>query len=246
MKLEIQARDIQIMKFVFACRVVSYSQIIRRHFPKTHEVVARRRIRGLAECGYFKISALELSGKVVRIVQPLPDLWPLIQQKWPLEVDSPHFKSESLEHDVRMAEMFIRFEKLKCFRSFFTENLLQSSSALAEDPRFRDLAKIQSDGALTIEDSKGNLRIFGVEFELSKKSPDGYRQKLIDYYLAKGIDGVFYVSPSRQIHTLLTRMEEEVGKDREPLVWRTYEENTLGDSTKIIFHNRKEQSLELR
>jgi len=233
------------MKFVFACRVVTYDQIIRRHFPKTHEVVARRRIRKLSDCGYLKISALERLGKIVRIVQPLPEIWPIIREKWALEVDAPHFKSESLEHDIRMSEVFMRLEKLKCFRSFFTENLLQSSSALAEDPRFRDLAKIQADGALSVEDATGNLRIYGVEFELSKKSPEGYRQKLIDYHLAKGIDGVLYVSPSRQIHTLLARTEEEIGKDREPLVWRSYEETAFLNSGKITFHNRLEQTLEL-
>src|SRR5207253_7728031 len=98
LKIEVQARDIQILKFVFACRAVSYDQIIRRHFPKTHEVVARRRIRKLADCGYLKVSVMELFGKVARVVQPLPQIWPLIREKWSLEVDTPHFKSESLEH----------------------------------------------------------------------------------------------------------------------------------------------------
>jgi len=232
------------MKFVFACRVVSYNQIIRRHFPKTHEIVAMRRIRKLASCGYFKISVVELFGKAIRVVQPLPQIWPVIRERWPLEVDAPHFKSESLEHDVRMAEVFIRLERLKCYRSFFTENLLQSSTALAEDPRFRDLTRNQADGALTIEDTKGDLRVYGLEFELNKKSPDGYRQKLIDYYLARGIDGVLYVSPKREIRSLLMRVDEEIGKDREPLVWFLSEENALGVSNKIIFQDRKEQILE--
>jgi hypothetical protein len=244
LKIEIQARDIQIMKFVFACRVVTYDQIIRRHFPKIHINVARRRIRKLADCGYFKVSALLIGGQVLRIVQPLPAMWPLISERWPLVVDSPLYKSESLEHDVRMAELFMRLEKLNCYRSFFTENLLQSSSALAQDPRFCDLTKIQADGALTIVDAKENLRIYGVEFELSKKSPEGYRQKLLDYHLAKGIDGVLYISPERQIHALLARVEEEICNEREPFVWRIFEENALKPSEKIIFHNRLEQTLE--
>jgi hypothetical protein len=233
------------MKFIFACRVVTYDQIIRRHFPKTHEVVARRRIRRLADCGYFKISVLEIFGKALRIVQPLPALWPIISEKWKFEVEAPLFKSESLEHDIRMAEVFMRFEKLNSYRSFFTENLLQSSAALASDPRFQDLAKIQADGAVTIADAKGTLQTYGVEFELNKKSPDAYRQKLVDYYLARGIDGVLYVSPKRQVTNLLSRVEEEIGKDRDPIVWFCSEESVQARSATITFQNRKGQALEL-
>lgn len=246
MKLAIQPRDIQVMKFVFACRVVSYDQIIRRHFPKTKEIVARRRLRKLSKAGFLKVSVLELFGKIVRVVQPLPQVWPLICEKWPLAVDTPHFKSESMEHDVRMADVFMKLEKLKCFRSFFTENLLQSSLALAEDPRFKSLTKLQADGALTVVDATGNLKIYGVEFELSKKSPEGYRQKLIDYYLAKGIDGVLYVSPKREIQSLLTRIENEMGKDRASLVWFSSEESVRKANDTIIFNNRKEQTLEFK
>lgn len=245
MKVELQPRDIQILKFVFACRVASYDQIFRRHFSGIKYEVARRRLRKLGVAGFIKISVLELFGKSLRVVQPLPKIWPYICEKWPLHVDVPHFKSESLEHDVRLTEVFMRLEKLKSFKSYFTENLLQSSTTLAEDPRFRDLTKIQADGALTVQDQKGNLRLYGVEFELSKKSPEGYMQKLIDYYLARGIDGVLYISPKDQVFSLLTRTDSEIGKNRRPLVWFCSEQTALAQSNKIIFKNREDHILEL-
>ncbi len=73
-----------------------------------------------------------------------------------------------------MAKVFMKIKKLKYFRRFFTENLLQPSLALAEYPRFRSLAKLQADGRLTITTAAGNLKIYVVEFELSEKSPEGY------------------------------------------------------------------------
>lgn len=245
MKIIIQQRDIQILKFVFACRVVSYDQIIRRHFPTTNEALARRRIRGLAKCGYLQISINYINGKSLRVVQPLPAIWSVIGEKWPFGIDVPHFKSKSPEHDVRAAEVFMKFEKLKCFRSYFTENLLQSSSDLAEDPRFSDLVKIQADGALSLEDTKGNLRVYGIEYELSKKSPDGYKQKLTDYFLAKGIDGVFYISPMQEVQTLLTRIESDIGHNRRPLVWFKAEDTSQEASQKIILKNREGKIIEL-
>ena len=245
MKVEVQARDIQVMKFVFACRAVTYDQILRRHFPKTHKVVAWRRIRRLAIDGYFKVSVLEIRGRAVRVVQPLPKMWPLIIKKWPFAVEMPHYKSESPEHDVGVAEIFLRFEKLKCFRSFFTENLLQSSITLAEDPRFKETAKLQSDGALVISDPKGEQRVYALEYELSKKSPDRYRQKFIDYYLARGIDGVLYISSEREVASLIARIDEEISQDRDSIVRFCFELSALSANPKMIFSTRERANLEL-
>lgn len=160
-------------------------------------------------------------------------------------MDTPHFKSESVDHDVRAAEIFMRLEKLKCYRSFFPENLLQSSLALSEDPRFRDLAKIQADGALTVQDSGGSLRIYGIELELSKKCPERYHQKLVDYYLARGIDGVIYISPKQEILNAVARMDQEVRTDRDSILYLGLEDRVLEARDKITFINVNERLLEL-
>lgn len=245
MKVKIQPRDIQIMKFVFACRVVTYAQIKRRHFPKACDVVARRRIRSLVNDGYFKVGSIELSGKLLRTLQPTPALWPVIEKKWPFIVDTPHYKSESTEHDIRMTEIVMRLEKLKSYRSFYTENLLQSSSALIDDPRFRDLEKIQPDGVLIVEDQKGALRIYAVELELSRKSLELYRQKFIDYYLARGIDGVLYISSKRDIEGVIAKIDEEFSHDRSSIVRFAFEQNVVSGTPMLCFSNRKEPDVEL-
>ena len=233
------------MRFVFACRVVTYGQITRRHFPKTKPVVARRRIRALADQGYFKTGVIELNGKVMRTVQPLPTTWSLIKDKWPFEVDRPHFKSESIEHDVRLTEILLRFEKMKCYRSFLSENLLQSSTGLANDPRLGGLSKIQPDGVLTIVDQKGCQRIYAVELELSRKSLELYRQKFIDYYLARGLDGVLYISSKPDIESAITNIDLEFSQRRESIMRFTAEKNVLGDSPKVIFSNQKMPTVDL-
>jgi hypothetical protein len=244
--IKLQPRDIQIMKFAFACRAVTYDQIVRRHFQGIRTKTAWRRIRRLADSRFFKISVIDVRGKSARVVQPLPSIWPVICEKWPIAMDTPHFKSESLEHDARMTEVYLRLQKLSCYRSFFTENMLQSSLALAEDPRFQDAVKIQSDGVLTIADAKGNLRIYAVELELSKKSPDRCREKLTDYYLARGIDGVLYVSPEREVERLITRIDEEIRSGRDSIVHFAYEEIVFSESSKITFTNPEGGIIELR
>ncbi len=246
MKLQLQPRDIQIMKFVFACRAVTYDQIVRRHFHAVDKKTAWKRLRRLSKCGFFKINSIEINGKSVKVVQPLATIWPAIREKWTFSIDTPHFKSESVEHDVRMAEVILQFERLKCFRSLFTENLLQSSLALAEDPRFKDAVKLQSDGVLTFVDGRGELQAYGVELELSKKSPERYREKLVNYYLAHGLDGVLYVSPEREIQRLLARVDEEIRSERESILYFSYERDVVSRISPLIFSNLQGGNLELR
>lgn len=246
MKLQLQPRDIQVMKFVFACRAVTYDQIVRRHFHGIDKKTAWKRLRRLSKYGFFKISSMEINCKSVKVVQPLGTIWPAIREKWTFLIDTPHFKSESVEHDVRMAEVILRFEQLNCFRSFFPENLLQSSLALAEDPRFKDAVKLQSDGVLTFVDARGNFRAYGVELELSKKSPERYREKLVNYYLARGLDGVLYVSPEREIQRLLARVDEEIRLQRDSILHFSYERDVVSGTTPLIFTNVQGGNLELR
>lgn len=233
------------MKFVFACRVVTYDQIARRHFPKISIAIARRRIRNLAEQGYFKLGHILIGKYVERTVQPLPLVWPQIDEKWLFHVDNPHFKSESSGHDVRMTELILRFEKLTNFRSFLTENLLQSSSALMSDPRFRDLDRIQPDGILIVRDQTGAERLYAVELEISKKTPERYREKLLGYYLARGIDGVLYVCSTPQIAAVVARADREIRRERDSIVRFLAEPDALATTDKMIFVNDEEVPVEL-
>lgn len=244
MKLQIQLRDEQLLKFIFACRVVTIKQILRRHFQGRNRSIGYDRIKLLLDAGYIRRNATSVSGKITTYLQPLPKCWEVIGEKWPFEVDRPHFKSESPEHDIRLTELMMRLERLKGFRSFITENLLQSSSVLADDPRFGDLTKIQSDGALTIIGKNGTPEVYAFELELSKKSFDRYREKLGSYYLARGIDGVLYVSPGSEVPVVLAKVESEIGQHRPPLVWMVLEENALREDRPLHFVNRNGARLE--
>jgi hypothetical protein len=243
MKVILQTRDIQILKFIFACRAVTYNQVRQRHFGESSATAARRRLKALARAGYLKTTVIELFEKVIKVVQPLPKSWEAIEGKWPFEIDKPYFKSESLEHDVRLADLFLRFEKLACFRSFITENLLASSKTLANDPVFESAAKIHSDGVLSIIDIEGQLKVYAVEIELSKKTVQRYTQKLVDYYLSQGLDGVLYISPSQEIQRLLAKVDAEVSNEQKSLVYFASEDEVKANQPQIIFKNRKEQAL---
>jgi hypothetical protein len=204
--MQLQKRDREILKFVYLFRAVSFSQLQNRFFSKTFRTVGSRRIRMLASAGYMRIFQTGEEPLKYRYVQLTDKGWNEIRELWPFEIDNPLIKSESPIHDLRLASLVPAFERLSTMRQFMTENLLQSSGALKDDPKFSALSRLQSDGAIVLKPQNGDEYLYGFEFEISKKTPDRYREKLMNYYLASGIDGVLYVSNSQSILDAIARM----------------------------------------
>lgn len=235
MSIDIQPRDRQIMRHVFVHRVATYDQIRRRFFAKNFETVARNRIRKLVKHGYFRSFGAEHGGVLIRALSLTEKSWPLIAEGWGFDVDNPHFRSESVEHDFRLAEVVLRFEKLQSFARFLSENLLQSSTALAADPIFRDAVNLQSDGVLVLKDKDGGSILYAVEYEISKKAPDRYIRKLEGYYQAGGIDGVLYVCGNQEIAAAVAQADRKIRTGHESIVFLAGESSVLKSESKIIF-----------
>ena len=245
MSIEVQERDIKLLKFVFACRVASYQQIVQRCFVEKNRMNAYRRVRKLCGAGLLKSAFVVRGNQEKKYVSVTEKAWPLIRDDWPFDVDSPHFKSESPNHDLRLNEILFKLEKLKTFRSFYPENLLQSSTVLAGEGNLCDLAKLQADGALLLNGPDGRTYTYGIEFEISKKTPERYREKLGAYYLARGIDGVIYVCSEREIVNSLNLIDRELRKEGVSILFFGMEKEVLHSAEKINFQNAKEHRLEL-
>ena len=235
MAVTIQPRDLDIFKYVFAFRVVSYEQIRRKFFAGVHPTAAYSRLRKLCKANYLRSFPLAAGATSTMHVSLREKAWPSIENLWGFEVDSPRFKSDSLDHDVRLAEIHSRLERLRLYRNYLSENLLQSSTFLATNQNYRDLVNIRADGALELKEPSGEVYLFSIELELSKKAPDRYRKKLEAYNRAGGIDGVIYICGDLEIMGLIERIDTELGKDRASVVYLGTEASVLECSDKIFF-----------
>lgn len=233
--IEIQRRDIEIMQFAFEFRVVTYNQIRRRYFLGKNESASRNRINHLAKHGFLKTYGWDSSGFLHKCASPTEKAWDVISNSWGYEIQNPHFKSESREHDFRFAEVAMKLQKLKLYEELITENLLQSSLEFKSDPNFRDLVTLQSDGVLKLRDPNKERHLYAIEFELSKKTQDRYVSKLSSYYKAGGIDGVLFVCGTPEIKTLLTRIDTEVRRDQDSTVYLALESEVLRSGEKLLF-----------
>ncbi len=245
MGLVLQQRDLEIMRYVFLFRVVTYDQIRRKFFPKNAGSAARKRIRDLCDAHFLKSFYVQKNKRSLKCVSLCEGAWPSIESYWPFEVDKPYFKSESVEHDIRLAEVVMRLEGLTVFVDFKTENLLQSSSSIADDPAYRDLVNIQADGALTLKDPHGHSYLYAIEFEISKKANERYRQKLSGYYQAGSLDGVIYICGNQEIADVIAKTDREIRTGKDSIVYMGTELSVLGRQGKMFFKNVERDGLGL-
>lgn len=152
-------------------------------------------------------------------------------------MDRPHFKSESPEHDLRLAEIHSRFECLSLYAGFFSENMFQSSSVLLDTPEYRDLINLQADGALTLKDRAGRHYLYAVELEISKKTIERYQKMLSAYYLAGGIDGVIYIYAHHEVRDLIAKVDREIRTESHSIVYLGDEADVLQSQGKMFFKN---------
>jgi len=243
--VELQERDYEILKLVFSFRVVTLSQIARRHFPGKHKSIWERRVSQLCRDGFMKSGAIMRNGRMEKCLFPCTKAAETLVNAWRFEIDKPLFKSESPEHDVRLAELGLKLERLAGFRMFLPENLLQSSSELAQDSILADFVKVQADGALAMKVQNGEQQVFAVEMELTPKHIARYKDKLASYYLADTVDGILYVCGTQEIVNCLAEADEAARGRHESILHLALEKDAVGPGEKVIFHRGKMQTLVL-
>lgn len=245
MRILLQNRDRAILKEAFIFRVLTYEQIRRKFFANNKGSKARKRISQLCDVHLLKADFVGISNRPVKFVSLTEKGWSHIKASWPFVIDRPHFKSESVEHDLRLAEVYARFEKLSLFRDFLSENVLQSSSALKDNPEFRDLINLQADGVLILKDRNGRRYLYAVELEISKKTIERYQKKLSAYYRAGGISGVIYVCAHHEIMDLIAKIDREIRTDRKSVLYLGLEADVLKSQGKMFFKNVERDGLGL-
>lgn len=245
MKILVQHRDREILKYAFVFRLVTYDQVKRRFFAVNKDSAARRRIRRLCAARLLRAFFVSRGTKPVKCLGLTDKGWSIIARSWSFEIDRPHFQSESAEHDIRLAAIHSRFEKLKLYANFFSENLLQSSSVLKDKAEYRDLINIQADGALVLKDPSGRRYVYAVELEVSRKTIERYQRKLTAYYRVGGVDGVIYVCADQEIKGLVAKVDREIRTSKQSIVYLGDESGVLNSQGKMFFKNVERNGLGL-
>ncbi len=245
MSLVLQARDKKILKFVYEQRVVSFEQISRVFFAGNHKSIPSRRLMVLRKEGYLCMDIIMCGEIGKRYFGSTPKGFKEIRSSWSFDVDRPLYKSESVAHDLCIVDFVLKLWRLKQFGKFYSENLLQSSTDLAEDHVLKTFKRANSDGCLVIKNDKYETALVcGFEMEISAKSIERYKKRLTHYYEAYQFDCVLFVCSKQSIINVITKADEQLRDQRDSLLYFALEKSAFSDDGKLIFRNASGKKLE--
>jgi hypothetical protein len=245
LSLKPQSRDTEILIFVFKHRAATLCQIRSSFFAGKHKSTLSKRINRLCNEGYLKQGITLRNQKSMLYYMPTKKTFGLIASKLVYSIDAPYFKSESIAHDLCIAEISLRLSKLRCFKDFIPENILQSSSHLASSAVFGDLVRLQTDAGLVVTGSDSKDYVFAIEVETSLKGYQRYIEKLQAYYLIRSIKGLIYICSNQNIANCLVKADAEVRSGRRSLLYISIIDDALTESGKITFRSPDEHIIEL-
>jgi hypothetical protein len=244
-KLILQKRDIEILKFVYTFRVASVAQLVKRFFGGAFRTVGIRRIKRLARAGFLNLDG-HFNGKKAGLHARLTNEgWKHISHSFGFEIDKPHLHSESPAHDLRVCEMAVQLEKLSTFERLITENILESASAITASERYSAVAAVHPDGILVLKPKNAKPYIYSLEVELSRKIPERYQNKLLDYYTVNQLDGVLYIVDSLVTQKMVVDADREIRGNRPSILYFSSVENVISSEKKIRFQRADGGAIEL-
>lgn len=235
--VEITARDIQILHFVFEHRAVSFSQIANKFFYNASVPTVYIRLDKLRKSGWltktfvlWKNKRCSVFGITDKGILQIVDLYRY-------KLTRSEFKSDSITHDLGLVNLRERLEKTKMLAEYFSESTLQSCGQFSEHEKLSAFVRSNSDAALIIQTPK-NKFYAALEYEVSDKLESRYAKKLTEYYYSSTVGAVFYVCGDASIEKIIRKADADVGANFEPKVFTCLEETIHKTTGSLPFINR--------
>ena len=236
--VRINDRDKMIFRFLFEQKVASQKSIFKRFFSEKDKSTMVKRLQKLSKERFIDKSGHNLKGRIQIYYSLLPNGFNTIRQDFVFDGLNPHFKSDSVEHDLELSEIKNELEDYKMVEKYYSENYLQNCSMEENPKRFLALKELNSDAAIWINTDYGRF-LAVIEYERRKKSIGKYTKKFTDYYMKTEITVVFYICEGREIANLIAKVDKEVGQDFTAKIYTTMRENVPKNKRGLPFINSR-------
>ena len=232
------SRDMRLMQSLFESKVMSREQIGNQFFLDVSIKTVNRRLQKLMVLGLVKRKPIAVEYGVFYGYSLTQKGLAKITPTLPYQVKAVRASSECPLHDIALNNIRKAFESKPTVQCYYTENVLQSCDEYHEDERFQPFVELNSDAMAEVNTRIGALNL-AIEFDATHKSHRRYSQKIDDYYVEYGIDGVLYVCASRYILHALLRIDKEASERHacEPKLYFALLEDVTGTAGKITFTN---------
>lgn len=243
-RLILTRRDIEFFKYLHAVKVVTIKQANRDIFKRHHKTCYLRLRKFLKRKFITAINTdwkvdrsftLSLTNKGMKIVNSsMKDL-----------VDGKRFKSNSINHDLKLVDIRKIISDKKMVQEYYTENQIQTYSLFNSDDELSRFKRMRVDAVLGIQSSGKEKVYIPLEYEISVKSISEYQKKMREIYFYKDLKYLFYVCQDTSSMNKIKRIEMEFAQNqRKKVLYTTYDE--LITQTKVVtFINQDNQSFKL-
>lgn len=244
-RVTLTRRDREILQLLFKNKVLSWEYMQRYIFGDASRQTVNSRINKLHRSGWIDRKPIEVNGNL-RFVYGLsrPGL-DLIRCDLPYEVNKNQFVSDSIEHDLVLAEISKVFEQFKIVSQIFTEAELISVSEFLERPRFRPFVSLRSDRLLVLRNDSSASYV-ALEYERVQKSSVRLKQKFEDYYLNRGVSAVLYVCENQQMIKSMMKIDKELSQKNKSKIYFCSLSEIKSSSQELIFCNSEDGKLTFR
>lgn len=233
MAIELQRRDLMMIKFIYTFGAATYDQIRKKFFQNQHKTAAYGRIQKLRKHGYLETFWHLRDNRPQKCIKLKEKTAPLLERLWKERINNPLIGIESLTEALCMQEISLRFEKLKMFKRMLSLRVIQGSSILSNDPKYSHLSFQRCSGILELEKDGDEFR-FPIELEFVRRVHSFYERKLREHYSNSSIDGVIVLCLDHETMDLIAKADREVCKDEQSIVYLALASSVIESSGSII------------
>ncbi len=243
--LELTSRDCSLFKYLHEHKVATNKQINRDIFKVYHSVLGRR-LKKLRNANFIEESRRDHNGDKSIIFNLGKRGYDHVTKEHPDQYLIQRYKSNSIDHDLRLVDVKNVFSKKSFVTGYWTENILQTSLEIADDELLSQFRIFQFDALLRLDNRKGSHVLCGLEYEASSKSQSDYEKKLSLLYRHDYLKAVLYICKSQQVEGVIKRIESKCNEGQEGKIYYALFSNVLSAGQSVTFKNLNGHIIEIR
>lgn len=246
-KVSLGERDFKLMCFLFENKIASQEQIGNKFFPNVSVQTVNRRLRRLIGLKLLTRMSVIMGRGAIYGYSLTPRGLAKIKQLLAYEIKTTSRLSECPFHDIALNDIRMAFDSKSAVKNYYTENVLQTSTDLCSNDKFRPFIELNSDAMVEVDTKVGVLNL-AIEFDTTHKSKSRYMHKLKAYYGKRIVDGVLYICTNEHILRMLLRIDKEIADRRRchPRMYLSLLTDVVGKRDELTFTNANKYIFRVR
>lgn len=225
--------DVDLLRYIHAFKVVNNQQINRDIYVNYHYNSVCNRVNRLEELGLLNSSRFKMLNdgkKIVSVTKVGFNKYLRNNEERNLQ-----FKSDSIEHDIKLVDLKHILTKSRNFIDYITENQYQTWGPPDDNPCLQEMIKINPDAIAKINLNKGDIWA-NIEYEHVAKSNKRYFLIIRKIYNSFDIHLILYVCATKIIMDKIMNVERKIENiSNRKIYYQTIQE--LEDAESIKFFN---------